>query len=77
MGHSITINPYTTMLIDLVKDKWSYVSVFGMSMMAVTSWISTHLNPVIATIAGLLGLVMLILGIVEKLINIKKSLKRK
>lgn len=66
-----------TMLIDLVKDKWSYVSIFGMSMMAVTSWISTHLNPVIATIAGLLGLVMLILGIVEKAINIKRSLKRK
>lgn len=65
------------MLIDLVKDKWSYVSIFGMSMMAVTSWISTHLNPVIATVAGLLGLVMLILGIVEKAINIKRSLKRK
>lgn len=66
-----------TMLIDLVKDKWSYVSIFGMSMMAVTSWISTHLNPVIATVAGLLGLVMLILGIVEKAINIKRALKRK
>lgn len=65
------------MLIDLIRDKWSYVSIFGMTMMSVTSWISTHLNPVIATIAGLLGLVMLVLGIIEKAINIRKSLNKK
>lgn len=65
------------MLIDLIRDKWSYVSIFGMTMMSVTSWISTHLNPIIAAIAGLLGLVMLVLGIIEKAINIRKSLNKK
>ena len=65
------------MLIDLIRDKWSYVSIFGMTMMSVTSWISTHLNPIIAAIAGLLGLVMLVLGIIEKAINIRKSLKKR
>ena len=74
MTHQQAVN---TMLIDLIRDKWSYVSIFGMTMMSVTSWISTHLNPVIATIAGLLGLVMLVLGIIEKAINIRKSLNTK
>lgn len=74
MTHQQAVN---TMLIDLIRDKWSYVSIFGMTMMSVTSWISTHLNPVIATIAGLLGLVMLVLGIIEKAINIRKSLNKK
>ena len=74
MTHQQAVN---TMLIDLIRDKWSYVSIFGMTMISVTSWISTHLNPVIATIAGLLGLVMLVLGIIEKAINIRKSLNKK
>ena len=74
MTHQQAVN---TMLIDLIRDKWSYVSIFGMTMMSVTSWISTHLNPVIATIAGLLGLVMLVLGIIEKASNIRKSLNKK
>ena len=74
MTHKQAVN---TMLIDLIRDKWSYVSIFGMTMISVTSWISTHLNPVIATIAGLLGLVMLVLGIIEKAINIRKSLNKK
>lgn len=74
MTHQQAVN---TMLIDLIRDKWSYVSIFGMTMMSVTSWISTHLNPIIAAIAGLLGLVMLVLGIIEKAINIRKSLKKR
>lgn len=74
MTHQHIIN---TMLLDLIRDKWSYVSIFGMTMMSVTSWISTHLNPVIAAIAGILGLVMLVLGIIEKAINIRKSLNKK
>lgn len=74
MTHQQAVN---TMLIDLIRDKWSYVSIFGMTMMSVTSWISTHLNPIIAAIAGLLGLVMLVLGIIEKAINIRKSLNKK
>ena len=73
----MTLSITHTMIVEMFKDKWSYVSVFGMSMMSVTTWLSAHINPIIGTIAGLLGLVMLVLGIVEKLINIKKSLKRK
>jgi multisubunit Na+/H+ antiporter MnhB subunit len=65
------------MIIGLLKDPWTGVSIIGMMMMSITQFISTHLNPLVAFIAGCLGLVMLILGIVEKIISIRKSLKHR
>lgn len=65
------------MIMGMLKDPWTGVSIIGMMMMSITQFISTHLNPIVAFIAGCLGLVMLVLGIVEKVISIRKSLKHK
>lgn len=62
------------MIIGMLKDPWTSVSIVGMCMMSITQFISTHLNPVVAFLAGCFGLIMLILGIVEKIISIRKSL---
>lgn len=65
------------MIISMMKDPWTGVSIVGMCMLSITQFISTHLNPVVAFVAGLLGLVMLVLGIIEKIIAIRKALHKK
>jgi len=65
------------MIFGMLKDPWTGVGILGMCMMSITQFISTHLNPVVAFLAGCFGLVMLILGIVEKVISIRKSLNHK
>lgn len=66
-----------TMIFGMLKDPWTGVSIIGMCMLSITQFISTHLNPIVAFIAGLLGLVMLVLGIIEKVIIIRKQLNHK
>lgn len=65
------------MIFGMLKDPWTGVSIIGMCMLSITQFISTHLNPIVAFIAGLLGLVMLVLGIIEKVIIIRKQLNHK
>ena len=69
--------PINIMVIGLIKDPWMILSFLGMSVYITAQWIATHINPVITMIAGLLGLVMLFLGIIEKCISIRKSLHHK
>ena len=59
------------MVILLGKDPWTLVSLLGISMIGIVQWITTHINPIVATISLILGVVLLILGIIEKWMIIK------
>ncbi|HEY3387758.1 MAG TPA: hypothetical protein VGK46_14690 [Saprospiraceae bacterium] len=59
------------MIILLGKDPWTFVSLIGISMIAVVQWITDHINPIVATISLLLGVVLLCLGIMEKWLIVK------
>jgi uncharacterized membrane protein HdeD (DUF308 family) len=76
-GTLYSIKHIETMIFGMLKDPWTGVSIIGMCMLSITQFISTHLNPVVAFLAGILGLVMLVLGIIEKVIIIRKQLHKK
>jgi len=71
MLHTHTRNIEHQMVILLFKDPWTFVSISGLSMIVVVQWITTHINPIIATVSMILGGVLLVLGIVEKWLIIK------
>ena len=71
MLHTHHRNIEHQMLILLGKDPWTMVSVFGLSMIAIVDWITTHINPIVATITMILGAALLVLGIIEKAMIVK------
>jgi len=71
MLHTHTRNIEHQMLILLGKDPWTMVSIFGLSMIAIVEWITTHINPIVATITMILGAALLVLGIIEKALIVK------
>jgi len=71
MLHTHTRNIEHQMLILLGKDPWTMVSIFGLSMIAIVDWITTHINPIVATITMILGAALLVLGIIEKAMIVK------
>jgi hypothetical protein len=40
-------------------------------MIAIVDWITTHINPIVATITMILGAALLVLGIIEKALIVK------
>ena len=71
MLHTHPRNIEHQMLILLGKDPWTMVSIFGLSMIAIVDWITTHINPIVATITMILGAALLVLGIIEKAMIVK------
>lgn len=71
--HHITVKE---MIQGLVKDPWTFVSMLGISLGVAVQWLAAHINPVITMVAGLLGLILLGLGIVEKYLAVKRSWKQ-
>jgi len=71
MLHTHHRNIEHQMIILLGKDPWTFVSIFGLSMIAIVQWITTHINPLVATASMILGGILLVLGIVEKWLIIK------
>lgn len=65
------------MIILLGKDPWTLVSLFGLTLMSVTNWISTHVNPVIAALTGAAAMILAVLGIIEKWLIIKQKLSER
>ena len=61
------------MIILLGRDPWTFVSICGLSMIAIVEWITTHINPIVATITMILGAALLVLGIIEKALIIKSK----
>lgn len=51
----------------MLRDVWTYLGAAGTSLMVMHDWIERNINPVVALIGALLGLVLLVLGIIEKI----------
>ena len=54
-------------LIQFLKDPWSYIGAIGTSLMLAVDWISTHASPMIGLVGAIMGLIMLVMGIHEKI----------
>jgi hypothetical protein len=63
-SHHRDIDP--NMIALLLKDPWTFVSLFGISVIAIVQWITAHINPIFATISLILVCILSILGIMEK-----------
>ena len=77
MLHTHHRNIEHQMVILLGKDPWTLVSLLGISMIGIVQWITTHINPIVATISLILGVVLLILGIIEKWYIVKSKWQEK
>jgi uncharacterized membrane protein HdeD (DUF308 family) len=66
-------NYFEKMIILLVKDPWTFVSILGISMIGIVKWLSEFLNPAITTITLICGAVLLVMGIIEKYLVIKEK----
>jgi hypothetical protein len=64
------------MIVLMGKDPWTFISILGLTMFTVIDWISTAINPVIATVTGLLGAVLLGLGVIHKILIIRRELRQ-
>lgn len=61
------------MIILLVKDPWTFVSILGISMISIVKWLAQFVNPAITTLTLILGAVLLVLGVIEKYLVIKEK----
>ncbi len=43
----------------MAKDPWSYVSMVGMAMIVMIQWLTDNVNPIIITVTGFFGIVLL------------------
>ena len=57
----------------IVKDPWTLVSFFGITLMSASQWIAANVNPIIAGLTGFFALVLILLGIVEKYLIIRQK----
>ncbi len=54
-------------MIYALKDPTTYIASIGMILMFAVNWIVDNVNPVLGLLAGLGGLVMIVLSIAEKI----------
>ena len=54
------------MVSSILKDPYTYLATVGTSLMVSIQYVAENFSPFVAFIGGILGLVMLILGISEK-----------
>lgn len=66
-------NYFEKMIILLVKDPWTFVSILGISMISIVKWLAQFVNPAITTLTLILGAVLLVLGVIEKYLVIKEK----
>lgn len=66
-------NYFEKMIILLVKDPWTFVSILGISMISIVKWLAEFVNPAITTLTLILGAVLLVLGVIEKYLVIKEK----
>lgn len=65
------------MIIHTLKDPSIYIGSAGASLAFIGQWVAEHINPLIGSAAGMLGLIILVLTIIEKSISIRKQLRNK
>ncbi len=63
----------THMVREFFHDPWSYVGSMGMAMIVAIHWITENYNPLIAALAGTGGLILVVVGIAEKVIKYKAA----
>lgn len=56
-----------SMIIDILRDPYSYVAAAGVGLMSSIEYVVNHVNPVLGLLAGIGGLWMLSLSIIEKI----------
>jgi|GEM_PF-6164007 len=54
------------MLAHIIKDPWTYLSTAAAAMVLAVNWIAEYATPIMGLLAGIGGLAVLLLGILEK-----------